>query len=437
MRAATPPEPRRTRSYVCAGFSALLLLIGGFGTWAAFTRISGAIVTPGQVEASRQIQYIQSPQGGVVVSVPVMNGSHVDKDQALLVLDDQKLRRERAALDRTIFEVRARRATVEAEIKGTDTIDFGPDILRRAAADPEFKRLLKGHREILAAVLQSRQQETLLGEHMAAGNALQAAALQAQLDAAQRQLDLMRAKKEEQTLLVNRGLVPQNTLRALESSKAELQGKIAALQARLAHARELGDEARLGLVQRQAARKEELLRQLRDLAFRESELAGKIVILQERIASMTVRAPDRGTILGLENLSPGSVVGPGTTLMKIIPQESVPIIVARIDPREVHQISSGQTVRVEIPHADRPLPLELEGHIGYISAGPLTDEATGAPFYEARINLTSAAEAPAWNDAVMVPGMPAKVMIATGNQPTWSYLVRPFLPYISKAFREF
>ncbi|HHS89352.1 MAG TPA: biotin/lipoyl-binding protein, partial [Rhodobacteraceae bacterium] len=304
MRAATPPEPRRTRSYVCAGFSALLLLIGGFGTWAAFTRISGAIVTPGQVEASRQIQYIQSPQGGVVVSVPVMDGSHVDKDQALLVLDDQKLRRERAALDRTIFEVRARRATVEAEIKGTDTIDFGPDILRRAAADPEFTRLLKGHREILAAVLQSRQQETLLGEHMAAGNALQAAALQAQLDAAQRQLDLMRAKKEEQTLLVNRGLVPQNTLRALESSKAELQGKIAALQARLAHARELGDEARLGLVQRQAARKEELLRQLRDLAFRESELAGKIVILQERIASMTVRAPDRGIVLGLENLSP-------------------------------------------------------------------------------------------------------------------------------------
>ncbi len=40
------------------GLLALLVLLGGFGTWAAFASISGAIVVNGRIEVERNRQLV-------------------------------------------------------------------------------------------------------------------------------------------------------------------------------------------------------------------------------------------------------------------------------------------------------------------------------------------------------------------------------------------
>jgi HlyD family secretion protein len=48
------------------GLTGLVLLLGGFGTWAAFVEISGAVIAPGRIEVDQNRQVVQHPDGGVV-----------------------------------------------------------------------------------------------------------------------------------------------------------------------------------------------------------------------------------------------------------------------------------------------------------------------------------------------------------------------------------
>ena len=51
------------------GLLALLVLVGGFGTWAVMAQITGAVIASGQIEVDRNRQVIQHPDGGVVAQI--------------------------------------------------------------------------------------------------------------------------------------------------------------------------------------------------------------------------------------------------------------------------------------------------------------------------------------------------------------------------------
>ena len=49
-----------------AGTVAALLLVAGFGGWAATAALSGAVVVSGHIEVEHNLQVVQHPYGGVV-----------------------------------------------------------------------------------------------------------------------------------------------------------------------------------------------------------------------------------------------------------------------------------------------------------------------------------------------------------------------------------
>ena len=59
------------------GFIGLLLLFGGFGTWAVTSQIAGAVVASGRIEVDRNRQVVQHPDGGVVTEILVEEGDTV------------------------------------------------------------------------------------------------------------------------------------------------------------------------------------------------------------------------------------------------------------------------------------------------------------------------------------------------------------------------
>ena len=75
------------RGPLVLGLVALLVLLGGFGTWAATTVISGAIVASGAIEVESNRQVIQHPDGGVVAEILVDEGDTVAEGDVLLRLD--------------------------------------------------------------------------------------------------------------------------------------------------------------------------------------------------------------------------------------------------------------------------------------------------------------------------------------------------------------
>jgi HlyD family secretion protein len=119
MAAASATDRRwSARSSLLLGFLCLLLLLGGFGAWAASTHITGAVIASGRVEVAQNRQVVQHPDGGVVSEILVKEGDEVQQGDLLLRLDAEQLQSELAVVEGQLLEILARQARLEAEESG-------------------------------------------------------------------------------------------------------------------------------------------------------------------------------------------------------------------------------------------------------------------------------------------------------------------------------
>ena len=93
-----------------------------------------------------------------------------------------------------------------------------------------------------------------------------------------------------------------------------------------------------------AQRREDAETQLRDLGYRELELAERRRSLTEQISRLDIRAPVAGLIYDLKVTTPRSVIRPAEPLMYIIPQDRPLVIGARIATINVDEVMIGQPV---------------------------------------------------------------------------------------------
>jgi multidrug efflux pump subunit AcrA (membrane-fusion protein) len=73
--------------------------------------------------------------------------------------------------------------------------------------------------------------------------------------------------------------------------------------------------------------------------------------------------------------------------------------------------------------------------VTYRSADRLSDRATGAPYYLARVVIDPESLARA-GDLALYPGMPAEVFFKTGERTALAYLIEPLTASLRRAFRE-
>ncbi|MCG8691166.1 MAG: HlyD family secretion protein, partial [Minwuiales bacterium] len=77
----------------------------------------------------------------------------------------------------------------------------------------------------------------------------------------------------------------------------------------------------------------------------------------------------------------------------------------------------------------------LDGRVSYVSADSLTDPRTGLPYFSTRIEIP-ADEMERLGGLELNPGMPAQVMIVTGERTAFQYLFDPLRESLQRAFRE-
>jgi multidrug efflux pump subunit AcrA (membrane-fusion protein) len=112
------------------------------------------------------------------------------------------------------------------------------------------------------------------------------------------------------------------------------------------------------------------------------------------------------------------------------------VIDARIKPTDMDIVHAGQAARVLFSaYGQRNLP-QIFGRLRTVSADRMIDERTGEPYFLAKVEVASGEIERASPDIELSPGMPAEVMILTGERTLLDYLVRPFIESVSKSFRE-
>jgi HlyD family secretion protein len=145
----TSAERWPVRGPLLGGFIGLGILLGGFGTWAALSEITGAVIAQGRVEVDQNRQIVQHPDGGVVSGILVKEGDVVEAGDLLISLDPNELESELAVVEGQLFEVLARRARLEAERDGAAALRFEP--LLAESDNPVVAELMEGQQRLFAA----------------------------------------------------------------------------------------------------------------------------------------------------------------------------------------------------------------------------------------------------------------------------------------------
>lgn len=411
----------------------LLVIAGGlaaFLAWAALYEIEEVTSGTGRVVPSRQIQVVQSLEGGIVSAIAVREGDPVQEGDVLMRIDDTSAGAERGELREREAALLAEAARTGTEAVGGQSLTFPEGLADRApgavAAEREVFLSRRAQLESELAVLQDKLAQRRSGLRELEANIVR---LNAQIAPLSEEIDLTGG-------LVERGAVPRIELLRLQSRMAELAGELAVSRARLPGIRAAISEAESRI---RAARTGYVLTARERLA----KIGGELAVLQEvlraateKVSRTSLRAPVNGTVNIVHVTTIGAVVQPGAPLVEIVPRDDQLLIEARIRPRDVAFIRPGDSASVKITAYDYLVYGALDGTVQRIGADTVED-GEGTEFFRVMVRTRrSALEADDGATLPISPGMVAQVDILTGRKTVLDYLARPLRRARSEALRE-
>jgi HlyD family secretion protein len=378
---------------------------------------------------------VQHPEGGVVLTLDVVEGQLVDRGAVLMRLDPSDVESGLAVAHAQLNEWRARQARLEAERDLADQVTFPADLLAAAALDPDLAEVLEGQRNLFAARNETLTQETDQLSRRTDQIRAQLDGIAAQREALVEQRNLVEEELVSVQNLIDRGLAEASRGLALRRESARLLGTIGELDASAAEAEGRITEIDLAILQLETQRREEAIAELREIRVQQAELTGRTRALTRQLDDMDIRAPVAGVVYALAVSGPRAVVQAAEPVLYLVPQDRPLVISTRIAPTNVDEVFVGQEVTLRFPAFDMRTTPELYGRVRQVSADAFVDEATGVSFYEAEIILNEG-EMARLGDETLLPGMPVEAFIRTEDRTPLAYLLRPLADYFNRAFRE-
>ncbi|PIE15054.1 MAG: RTX toxin [Rhodobacterales bacterium] len=418
------------------GFLSVILLVGGFGSWAVLANISGAVIAEGQIEVDQNRQIVQHPEGGVIAEILVQEGDQVNAGDMLLRLDASTLQSELTVVQSQIFELIARRGRFEAERDGAKHVTFDPELTEMATLSDDVNSLMQGQQRLFVARRNTLDQEIAQMRKRSGQIADQIRGITAQQTALTAQLELIEKELRDQQSLLDRGLAQATRVLSLQREQARLEGTMGELTSTKAQAQGRITEIDIEILKFETRRQEEAISNLRDLHFRELEMKEKRSALQERLSRLEIRAPVSGVVYGQQFFAPRAVIKAAEPVLFLIPQDRPLVISAKVHINNIDQVFVGQDVTLRFPVFDSRNTPELKGRVVKMSADAFTDERTQARFYRSEIVMLDGELAKLPPNATLIPGMPVQAFIRTNDRTPLAYLLKPLTDYFSKAFRE-
>ncbi|WP_411889317.1 HlyD family type I secretion periplasmic adaptor subunit [Yoonia sp. SDW83-1] len=422
------------KRHMTVGLIALVILVGGFGTWSVMAQITGAVITSGQIEVDRNRQVVQHPDGGVVEEILVDEGDTVEAGALLIRLDPSVLQSELAVVEGQLFEILARRGRLEAERDNLDRPVFDAVLLEADNADAET--LINGQIRLFEARLESSKRAVEQLTQQRAQIASQLNGIEAQQTALSTQRDLIARELTDQQSLLDRGLAQASRVLALQREEADLLGRVGELTAQAAQAAERMTEIEIQILGLSTSRREEAITRLRDLQFNELELSERRRTLRRQLDRLDIRAPVSGIVYGLQVFAEQSVIRPADPVLFLIPQDRPLVIATEVQVIDIDQIHLGQEVTLRFSAFDQRRTPELKGEVTLISADAFQNENSGLSYYRAEVQLNDGEIDKLPSDMTLIPGMPVEAFVRTAERSPMQYLLKPLADYFAKAFRE-
>ncbi|MEM7710562.1 MAG: HlyD family type I secretion periplasmic adaptor subunit, partial [Pseudomonadota bacterium] len=298
--AAKPGTAWSSTRHLTLGLIGLVVLLGGFGSWATLANISGAIISSGRVAVDSNREVVQHPDGGVVTEILVREGDRVEAGAPLVRLDATLMASERQILRDQLQEISARSARLEAERDRADEITFTDSLLRAAETDPEVDDIVRGQRNLFEARRDglAREEEQMAKRKDQIANQIDG--IRAQEEALDRQLGFMGEELAAQQGLLSDGLARAPIVLDLQRREAGLLGQVGEFKAAVAELEGETTQMDLEVLKLRTRAREEAISELRDLQFRQIELSEQLRAIEGRLSRLEITAPVSGVVYDLQ-----------------------------------------------------------------------------------------------------------------------------------------
>ena len=438
---ATAPDPAGFRSFEAEAqqvmsrdkthraqliVRAAVLMVVVLLVWASLAHVQEVTRGEGKVIPSKQLQIVQSLDGGVVSEILVREGQVVDAGQLLLKIDETRATsgvRESAAQG---FALRARQARLRALAEGSA---FVAPAMRNEA---EEGRILAEERSLYDAKMNELRNLLGINQQQLAQRQQELGEMRARKSSADRSLELNQQELTKTKPLLATGAVSEVDILRLDREVSRSRGESEQAAAQISRVQAAIGEAQRKSQETELSFRNEARRDLAEVMGKLNALNEGAVALTDRVDKAQVKSPVRGRVQRLFANTVGGVVQPGKDIVEIVPLDDNLVLEAKVAPRDIAFIRPDQAATVKFTAYDFSIYGGLEAKVENISPDTIVDE-RGNAFYLVRVRTTQpnfSAKMP------IIPGMTAEVDILTGNKTVMSYLLKPVLKGKAYALSE-
>lgn len=415
-------EPLRARMILrIVAFSVVLFIV-----WAAIAQLDEVTRGHGKVIPSKQLQVLQSIDGGRVSEILVHEGDIVKPNQLLIKIDETRFASSVGENQAQYLSLLAKSARLKAMADGKpfepppEVVKDAPEIVAQEQQYYEAKR-----NEMEAAISIARQQLSQRQQELNEATARRTQAAQG--------YDLTSKELAVTKPLINSGAVSEVELLRLERDVSRYRGERDQASAQITRSQSAISEAQRKIEEVGLSFRNDAAKELSEITGKLNGLAEGSVALSDRVKQSSIRSPVKGTVKRLLVNTVGGVVQPGKDMIEIVPLEDALLLEARVVPRDIAFLRPGLPAMVKFTAYDFSIYGGLEGTVEQIGADTVTDE-KGNAFYMVRVRTNK----PGFGDANLpiIPGMVAEVDILTGKKSVLAYLLKPVLRAKSVAMTE-
>lgn len=402
------------------------IAIVGFLVWAGLTNVNEVARTPGEVVPYGHQQTIQHLEGGIIKQINVLEGQTVEAGQTLITMDDAVIRKdlERAQAKQLSLDLQAER--LRAFVDGRQ-----PDFSAVTKASPQ---VIADQMAFFTSMTDARITEGDIIRDQIAEKKQALVALETELAIARENLNIARDVYTRREALNKKGYASDIQLLQDKKGLNDLDGDVKRLQNRITSAQSVIDEYNNRLQSLDARHRDEAYEKLAAIDSEKSQNIEIISKLDERIARLNIRAPERGLVKGLAVNTVGGVIQPGQVLMEIVPLDKTFEVQVKISPRDIGHLDIGQRVQVKFSTYDFSRYGSVHGRLEHISATTFSGD-NGERYYQGRVMLDQnyVGQNPA---NVVMPGMTVMADIITGDKTILQYMLKPIHIAMRNAFSE-
>jgi HlyD family secretion protein len=435
MNQPTTSSSRRSiRRHALAGLVIVAILSGGVGGWAGTMKLSGALIAPGSIVVDSNVKKVQHPTGGIVGELHARDGDRVKAGDIVVRLDDTVTRANLAIVIKGLTELTARKARLEGERDGAETVKFPADLLARAS-DPDVAAVVDSERKLfelrrnarIGQKEQLRQRIEQLKEEVRG--------YRAQQEAKAKEIELIDREMVGVKDLWKQKLIPITRLTELERQAARLQGESAQLVAQSAQVGGKISETELQIIQIDRDLSSEVARETREIDGKLGEFVERKVTAEDQLKRVDIRSPQDGTVFQSSAHTVGGVITAGDPIMLIVPDADKLTVEAKVNPQDIDQVRVGQTALLRLSAFNQQTTPEINGTVTRISADAASDQRTGLTYYTIRIAMPPE-EVAKIGDVTVIPGMPVEAFVQTGERTMLSYFLKPLNDQLMRVFRQ-